>query len=150
VDETTRDQGGDLGWLTRGSGQVPPEVEEAAFSGTPGLVQGPLMVGDSYYLVQTLDYQDAQPVSPEVQAELREAEFSALMAGRRSEADVILFVELYDGMEQSDTGAATTPPVIPVTGASLPIPMWLVMVGSGLAFLLAGVVLRDLSTEPQG
>jgi foldase protein PrsA len=94
VDEQTRDQGGDLGWFPRGLGWIAPEVEEAAFAGQPGQVQGPIQVGDRYVIVQIVDRQADRPLDPDTRAALRSIAFEQWLAGRWAEADVEILVDL--------------------------------------------------------
>ncbi len=137
VDDATREEGGDLGWFPRQSGLVPPEVEEAAFLGSPGLVQGPILVGDQFYLVQTVDLQSDRPVDAVLSALLRENDFEAWLADQMAEADVSILVDLY-----ALPGGAVTPEVVPKTGADLFLPGWLFLTGAGLALVGAGSALH--------
>lgn len=140
VDDATREEGGDLGWFPRQSGLVPPEVEEAAFLGSPGLVQGPIPVGDQFYLVQTIDVQSDRPVDAAMSALLRESDLEAWLAEEVAEADVSILVDLY-----ALPGGAVTPEVVPETGAGLFMPGWLFLTGAGLALVGAGSALHIYS-----
>jgi parvulin-like peptidyl-prolyl isomerase len=94
LDERTRDLGGDLGWFPRGFGWVPPEVEDAAFAGAPGQVQGPIRSGDLYYVVQTLEYDPEHVLGPETRDALRAIAFEQWLAERRAAAEVEIFIDL--------------------------------------------------------
>ncbi len=137
LDSTTRDQGGDLGWFPRGLGQVAIEVEEAAFSGSPGLVQGPISVDDQFYLVQTVDLQPDRPVDPELAASLREADFKLWLSDQVAATEVVIYMDLYELPD-----GVATPEVVPETGAGIFAPAWVGLTVLGVAFLLAGGALR--------
>lgn len=94
LDDLTRDLGGDLGWFPRGFGWVPPEVEDAAFAGAPGQVQGPIRSGDLYYVIQTLDYDPEHILDPDTREALRAIAFEQWLAERRAAAEVEIFVDL--------------------------------------------------------
>jgi foldase protein PrsA len=94
LDDRTRDLGGDLGWFPRGFGWAPPEVEDAAFAGAPGQVQGPIRSGDLYYIIQTVEYEDARVLDPDTGEALRATAFELWLAERRAAAEVEIFVDL--------------------------------------------------------
>ncbi len=94
LDESSREQGGDLGWLPRGLGWLAPQVEEAAFSGEPGEVQGPIQVGDRYVIVQTLEHQADRPLDPASREALRAIAFEQWMGERREAAEIEIYVTL--------------------------------------------------------
>jgi peptidyl-prolyl cis-trans isomerase C len=62
-DETTREQGGDLGWFTAEELLV-PELAQAAFALEPGGIGGPVGTELGYHVIQTLEIAD-RPVDPE-------------------------------------------------------------------------------------
>jgi foldase protein PrsA len=95
IDEWTRDLGGDLGWLPRGVGWIAPEVEDAAFSGTPGQVQGPIQAGDRYVIIQILDHQADHPLDPDTREALRAVIFERWLAARREAANIEILIDLY-------------------------------------------------------
>lgn len=94
LDDRTRDLGGDLGWFPRGFGWAPPEVEDAAFAGAPGQVQGPIRSGDLYYVIQTLDYDPEHVLDPDTREALRAVAFEQWLAERRAASEVEIFVDL--------------------------------------------------------
>jgi parvulin-like peptidyl-prolyl isomerase len=94
LDEQTREFGGDLGWFPRGLGWLAPEVEDAAFSGEPGQVQGPFQVGEHYVIVQTLDYQAERTLDPDTREALRAIGFERWLAGRREAAEIEILIDL--------------------------------------------------------
>ncbi len=63
LDETTRAQGGDLGWFAREE-LLAPELAGLAFSLAAGQIGGPVGTALGYHIVQTLEA-DSRPVEPE-------------------------------------------------------------------------------------
>jgi parvulin-like peptidyl-prolyl isomerase len=94
LDGWTRDQGGDLGWLPRGLGWITPQVEEAAFAGQPGQIQGPIQAGDLHVIIQTLDHRSDLPLDPDMRKALRAIAFEQWLAGCRKAAEVEILIDL--------------------------------------------------------
>ena len=90
LDEATKDNGGDLGWFPRRL--VPPELESAAFALQPGQVSDVVRLGDGYHIIQVVEREEARPLPPEMQLDLRLAIFEEWLAGRRAAAVIELFV----------------------------------------------------------
>jgi parvulin-like peptidyl-prolyl isomerase len=90
IDQATKDNGGDLGWFPRKL--VPPELENAAFALQPGQISGVVRLGDGYHIVQVVEREDARPLPPEMQLDLRLAIFEEWLAERRSAAEIEQFV----------------------------------------------------------
>jgi len=90
LDEATKDNGGDLGWFPRRL--VPPELESAAFALQPGQVSGVVRLGDGYHILQVVEREDARPLPPEMQLDLKLAVFEEWLAGRRAAAEIDRFV----------------------------------------------------------
>jgi len=57
ADATTKDKGGDLGWISKGMTVAP--FEEALFSGKPGDVLGPVKTNYGYHLILVRDRKNA-------------------------------------------------------------------------------------------
>jgi foldase protein PrsA len=88
LDDQTRDRGGDLGWFPQGPGWTLPDVEDAAFAGTPGQVRGPIQVGDRYIIVQTLDHQANRPLGANTREALRAIVFEQWLVEQREAAEI--------------------------------------------------------------
>lgn len=73
LDETTRAQGGDLGWFTQEELLV-PELASAAFSLQPSQIGGPIATSLGYHVVQTLE-SGSRPVDPERRFYIAQARF---------------------------------------------------------------------------
>lgn len=73
LDETTRQNGGDLGWFTEEELLV-PELAQTAFSLQPGQVAGPVGTELGYHLVQTVEFAD-RPVDPDRRVYIAQARF---------------------------------------------------------------------------
>jgi peptidyl-prolyl cis-trans isomerase C len=73
LDETTRQQGGDLSWFTEDELLV-PQLARAAFALQPGQIGGPVPTELGYHIVQTLDFAD-RPVEPPRRVSIAQARF---------------------------------------------------------------------------
>ncbi len=93
LDEQTRQKGGDLGWFPRGLGRIPPEVEDAAFGGTVGQVQGPIPVDDRYVIIQVVEHQNRRPLDEEMRGQLQALAFEEWLAVRRETAQIDIYIE---------------------------------------------------------
>lgn len=76
LDESTRLNGGDLGFFPRGL-LLSREVEEAAFALEVGGTSGVVPSTFGYHIVQVLERDPARPVTPEIQQRLREVAFES-------------------------------------------------------------------------
>lgn len=74
LDESTRQNGGDLGFFPRGL-LLAPEVEEAAFGLSAGEVSGIIESAFGFHIVQVLEKDPARPLTPDLQQRLRVAAF---------------------------------------------------------------------------
>lgn len=74
LDESTRMNGGDLGFFPRGL-LLAPEIEEAAFSLAVGETSQIIESDFGIHIVQVLDREPARPLSGEIQQRLRAAAF---------------------------------------------------------------------------
>jgi peptidyl-prolyl cis-trans isomerase C len=72
-DETTRNQGGDLGWFTQEELLV-PELAQTAFALQPGQIGGPVGTELGYHVIQTLEFAD-RPIDPERRVFIAQARF---------------------------------------------------------------------------
>ncbi len=90
-DFSTNASGGDLGWFPRGILTV-PEVEAAAFSLQPGqtgpIVQSPL----GFHIVQTIEREDARPLTPATLELLRRKAVKDWLAQLMQSATVEIFI----------------------------------------------------------
>ncbi len=76
LDESTRQNGGDLGFFPRGL-LLAPEVEEAAFSLPVGVTSDLVESGFGIHIVQVLEKDPARPLTPEMQQRLRAIAFES-------------------------------------------------------------------------
>ncbi len=72
-DETTRNNGGDLGWFTQEELLV-PELSAAAFSLQPGEIGGPITTDLGYHIIQTIEFAN-RPVDPDRRVYIAQARF---------------------------------------------------------------------------
>jgi parvulin-like peptidyl-prolyl isomerase len=91
LDLATRDNGGDLGWFSRGL--VAPELENAAFGLQPGQVSEPIHLGEGYHIVQVVEREAARPLSLEMQMDLQRATFEQWLEELRTAAEINRYVQ---------------------------------------------------------
>lgn len=84
IDESSRTNGGDLGWFPRGMGLVPPEVEEIAFSLQPREVSGPIPTSLGFHIIQLQNRDTERPLKAEMFQVLRQQRFTEWLTGRRA------------------------------------------------------------------
>jgi parvulin-like peptidyl-prolyl isomerase len=87
LDESTRLNGGDLGFFPRGL-LLSPEVEEAAFSLQVGETSGLVASGFGYHIIQVLEKDSGRPVTAEIQQRLREVAFETWLQQLWADATV--------------------------------------------------------------
>ena len=90
-DFSTSTSGGDLGWFPKGILTV-PEVETAAFSLQPGETAPIVQSRMGYHIVQTLEREDARPISPATLESLRRQAVKLWLAQQMQTATVELFI----------------------------------------------------------
>lgn len=92
MDESTREDGGELGWFPRGL--LAPEMESVAFGLEPGAIGDIVRLGGTYHVVQVVDRDAARPLSAEMQIEYRLAIFDAWLAEQRESAVIERYAEV--------------------------------------------------------
>ncbi len=92
-DESTRESGGDRGWLPQGLNLMPPEVEATAFALEVGQTSGVITSQFGYYILQVLERDPNRPLSPEMQQSLKEQTFTRWLDEQRAAATIERFVE---------------------------------------------------------
>lgn len=75
IDETTKEQGGDLGWFTQDELLV-PELAEVAFALQAGQIAGPVATDLGYHVVQLLEIAE-RPVEEDRRVYIAQARFEA-------------------------------------------------------------------------
>jgi parvulin-like peptidyl-prolyl isomerase len=91
LDEFSREQGGDLGWLPRGV--LEPTLEDVAFSLEPGSVSQPISAPDGYwYILHVAERDESRPLTADVLMELRFAAFKQWLQDRLESAEVQRFL----------------------------------------------------------
>jgi len=86
-DESNKDQGGDLGWFTRGA-MVEP-FEQAAFEGAVGEVVGPVETDFGWHLIEVLGHETRSLDPDSYERELSRI-FAEWMDQARQDADVVI------------------------------------------------------------
>ncbi len=88
TDPSTKDKGGDLGWLPRGI--MNDAFENAAFALQPGQRSGVVQSPNGYHVVEVLERDPNRPVNPDQLTALKQRAFSSWLSARRSSPDVKL------------------------------------------------------------
>jgi len=91
LDQSSRVNGGDLGWFPRG-GLTAPEVAETAFNLQPGETSPVVSSSLGFHLIQTLE-RGQHPLSPIAFTELQKQAVEAWRADLRAKAVIQTFVE---------------------------------------------------------
>ncbi len=94
VDESTKYNGGDLGFFPRGLQMVPKEVEDAAFGLEPGQISGVVQSPFGFHIVQVVERDPARPLSEEMRQALRQATFDRWLQDQRTQAAIEIMIEL--------------------------------------------------------
>ncbi len=89
-DETTRDNGGDLGWLPRGI--MPPEFEAVAFQLQPGQISDVVSTPLGFHIIKVLEHADARDLSPDMLQNQKQQAFLAWLDARRNQAKIEKYV----------------------------------------------------------
>ncbi len=90
LDQSSKVNGGDLGWFPKG-GLTVPEVADAAFALEPGQTGGAIKSALGYHIVQTLE-RGAHPLSPTSLSLLRRQAVDSWRAGLRADAVIEKFL----------------------------------------------------------
>lgn len=85
-DLSTRDQGGDLGWLPRGIMVL--QLEEVAFSLPLDQFSDPVQTPTGYHIVQVLEKEAQRPIDPQLLDGMRQEEFMKWLSLERGRAHV--------------------------------------------------------------
>ena len=90
IDESTRDSGGDLGFVPRG--MLPESVERVAFGLEPGVIAGPIQTALGWHLIQLVEKDPARELPPQLLETLRQDAFMKWLEGERERAQVLRYV----------------------------------------------------------
>ncbi|MBN1993649.1 MAG: peptidylprolyl isomerase [Anaerolineae bacterium] len=93
LDESSRANGGSLGWFPRELGLVPPEVETIAFSIHPGEVSGPIKSPLGLHIIQLENREAERPLPPEIHQALKQQTFLHWLTEQRARAAIEKFIE---------------------------------------------------------
>lgn len=94
LDESSRANGGDLGWFARGQGPLPAEVEAIAFNLQPGQINGPIQYPLGFYIIKLEAREVNRPLTNEMRQAVKQQQFSDWLAEQRSEAVIEQFADL--------------------------------------------------------
>ncbi len=85
-DETSRDNGGELGWFPRG--MWPPEFEAVAFQLQPGQTSDVVSTALGFHIIQVLGHESARELSPDQLQNQKQQAFLAWLDARRNQAQI--------------------------------------------------------------
>jgi parvulin-like peptidyl-prolyl isomerase len=79
-------------WLPKGTGLLPFQVEETAFSLEPGQINGPIETDRGFYIIKLSDRENERPLKTEVRQILKQRVFLDWLSEQRSTAVIEVFV----------------------------------------------------------
>ncbi len=85
-DDTTKDQGGDLGWFAQGAKD--PVIEKAAFSQPVNAIGDPIKSGDKWYIIQVVEAPQQRPLSEEERRQKEQQAFDTFLSDLQSKATI--------------------------------------------------------------
>lgn len=91
LDQSTRDSGGDLGWIPHGL--TSPEFEKAAFALGKGQLSGVVQSPFGFHIIQVLERDPNRALTSDMQLAVREAAFTQWLEALKAKAKVERFVE---------------------------------------------------------
>ena len=94
LDESSRAEGGDRGFVPLGTSILPPELEEVVSDLAAGEIAGPIASSYGYYIIQVVEIQEARALSAEMRQGLTQESFIDWIQSQRTEASIERFVDL--------------------------------------------------------
>ena len=92
IDDSTRPNGGDLGWITRGTGSVLwPEVADAAFALKPGQLSPIVHSPVGYHVIKVVERQ-TRALTPDDMAYVQQAALDQWITRLRANAKIVKYV----------------------------------------------------------
>lgn len=91
-DQSTKDNGGDLGFFPRGI--MPPEIEAVAFGLSPGQTSGIVKTSFGYHIVEVVEKDPARKVSDEMLPTWQQKKFLQWLAEQRALAKIQYLIPL--------------------------------------------------------
>ncbi len=103
-DGSTKDRGGDLDWITRGS-LLSPELEDVVFGLQVGERSAVVRSDLGYHIVEVLDRDQARKLNEEQQFALKEKRVLEWLGEQRAAAEIVIYIEdLKDLMAEGNSG----------------------------------------------
>jgi foldase protein PrsA len=90
TDETTKEYGGDLGWVPEGilSIAIDPQLDQAAFSLPVGNVSQPIMTTNGYYIIKVVEIDDNRPIDEQYREMLASNELNNWFEEQRNTTEI--------------------------------------------------------------
>lgn len=102
-DSSTRDRGGDLDWVTRGS-LLSPELEEVVFGLQTGQHSAVVATDLGYHIVEVIERDPARAMSDEQLMPLRERKLTEWLTQRRAASKIEILVEDLKDINEEQAG----------------------------------------------
>jgi peptidyl-prolyl cis-trans isomerase D len=96
-DDSSKDKGGDLGWIVRG--QTVPEFEKTAFSLQPGSISGLVKTQYGYHIIKSIEHEPAHVKSLD---DVRLSIFSTLSEDKNAQVSDQIFSQITSAVRQSN------------------------------------------------
>ena len=90
--ESGQDQA-EQGWMAKGQGALPAEVEAIAFGLEPGQMNGPIPTQVGFYIIKLLNKEAERPISQSMAQSLKKQNFLDWLSAQRSIATIERFVD---------------------------------------------------------
>jgi hypothetical protein len=94
LDESTRANGGDLGWFPRGLQLISAEIEQVAFELAPGQISDVIPSPFGYHIIKVENRQSDRPLTPEMLLALKSSYFDSWLAQLKAEAHIERFLDM--------------------------------------------------------
>jgi foldase protein PrsA len=88
MDEESRAEGGDRGFLPMGMGVIDPDIEKALAGAAPGQILGPIPSPFGFYLVQVMAIEDQRALTAEMRQGLLHDNFVAWLEEEKGKATI--------------------------------------------------------------
>ncbi len=107
-DETTKDRGGDLDWVTRG--MLPSQkLEDALFALQAGERSGVVQSDFGFHVIELIERDPSRALDEAQRVQLKEKKLAEWQATRRKEADIVIYVEDLKADLEGTAGGMSTP-----------------------------------------
>jgi parvulin-like peptidyl-prolyl isomerase len=107
-DETTKDRGGDLDWVTRGTSPS-QKLEEAMFALEAGERSAVIQTDFGFHVIELIERDPERALDEAQRVQLKEKKLAEWQAERRAQADIVIYVEDLKADLEGGAGTMGTP-----------------------------------------